>query len=461
MTTKPLAIALGALLGLCACDLDIGDLNAPGLEPLEAAPTAVGINTAAVGLQIGTRAGKAPTVGLVNQLGILGREAYCFDPADNRFVTELIQGSLNRSSPFGGGAAFWLSPYANIRLANIILNGLDKVKEFSAEDKAGLKGFAYTIQALDLLTVIVARDDIGAIIDTNKPLGAPLAPFVKGAEVYAEIARLLDLAVTELNAAGKAFSFRLSPGFAGFSDPAGFLKVNRAIRARVAVYQKDYATALTALAASFIDDTAAPKFQTGAFHTYSTNPGDAVNTLINVNILAHPALETDAQLQADMTPDARYVAKITKLMSPVGTGSDTEIKSALKFKIYPLNTTPITLIRNEELVLLKAEALWFTGDKAGSMAALNLVRTVSGKLPPLAEPADATAFTDALLYERRYSLMFEGGHRWIDLKRFGRQLPLDVATHTRNVRYPIPTAECDARPGEPACNINSSDPIAQ
>jgi hypothetical protein len=34
-------------------------------------------------------------------------------------------------------------------------------------------------------------------------------------------------------------------------------------------------------------------------------------------------------------------------------------------------------------------------------------------------------------------------------------LPLDMPDHVRNVRYPIPTAECDARPSEPACALGS------
>jgi len=34
-------------------------------------------------------------------------------------------------------------------------------------------------------------------------------------------------------------------------------------------------------------------------------------------------------------------------------------------------------------------------------------------------------------------------------------LPLDKTDHVRNIRYPIPQAECDARPGEPACALSS------
>jgi hypothetical protein len=132
------------------------------------------------------------------------------------------------------------------------------------------------------------------------------------------------------------------------------------------------------------------------------------------------------------------------------------------------NATSIPMIRNEDLILLKAEALWFTDNKVGAMDALNLVRTKSGGLTALAQPDSDEAFIDALLLERRYSLMFEGGHRWIDLRRFHRDLPLDKAVddpdsdpkgekkHVANVRFPIPLPECDARPNEPACAITSS-----
>ena len=47
----------------------------------------------------------------------------------------------------------------------------------------------------------------------------------------------------------------------------------------------------------------------------------------------------------------------------------------------------------------------------------------------------------------RYSLLFEGGHRWIDLRRYGRldELPLDLPSHQVNAIYPIPVDETAAR----------------
>jgi hypothetical protein len=124
--------------------------------------------------------------------------------------------------------------------------------------------------------------------------------------------------------------------------------------------------------------------------------------------------------------------------------------------MYPDPGSPVPLIRNEELILLEAEAKYFSGDVAGALTALNVVRVTSGGLAPLTGTPDAATFTDELLYERRYSLLFEGGHRWIDLRRFERPLPLDMPTHVQNVRYPFPQAECNARPNEPKCMLGST-----
>ena len=84
------------------------------------------------------------------------------------------------------------------------------------------------------------------------------------------------------------------------------------------------------------------------------------------------------------------------------------IAGTLKFKVFftagkadPAHQIPI--IRNEELVLLDAEAQWFAGSKAQAVTDLNQVRTNAGKLAPttvtIASPD--TAFVTQLLYNRR------------------------------------------------------------
>jgi starch-binding outer membrane protein, SusD/RagB family len=450
MRNTSIFVLVATLAATSACDLDVPDLNNPGIDELSENPTASGVSAACTGLLIGTRRNHAAANGYVAQLGILGREAYNFDQADPRFIGELLQGSLNAGSPFGGN--FWALPYSNIRLANTVLTAVDKVAEFSAADKAGIKGFTKTIKALDLLEVINTRDDIGAVIDTDKPITELGAIATKDA-VFAEIARLLDEGAMDLSAAGDEFVFSLSSGFDGFDDPMGFRTFNRALRARVAAYQKSYAVVLSALAESFIDDmvTTVAELDVGVYYSYSTGAGDTTNALINPNIFAHPSLATDAM---GTVKDLRFTRKVKMAEKP---GSAQGLTSDLVFTLYSSPGSPVPLIRNEELLLLRAEAKFFTSDVTGAVADLNLVRTVSGGLPALSGGAPTEAeFVTALLYEREFSLLFEG-HRWIDVRRFGKldTLPLDKADHTRNRRYPIPLAECNARPGEPQCALDS------
>ncbi|HSK01799.1 MAG TPA: RagB/SusD family nutrient uptake outer membrane protein [Kofleriaceae bacterium] len=441
-----------SLLPVTGCELDVPDLNNPSIDELEKNPTRSSVTAAATGLLIGNRRNRAQANGYIAQLGILGREAYNFDQADPRFIGELLKGPLQQGSPFGGN--FWAGPYANIRLANIVQRAVEQVAEFSREEVAAIRGFSRTIEATDLLEVAVTRDTIGGVIDTDRALGGGLGAIVGKEAMLTEIAKLLDDGAADLGMGGAAFPFEMSRGYAGFDDPMGFLQFNRAIRARVAAYMKDYPTVLTALGESFIDATvtAVDELQVGVFHSYSTASGDAVNNLINPNLFAHPSFRDDA-MESGGTPDARLTRKTRTTPTP---GNAQGLTSNLKYTIYGNNQAPVPIIRNEELLLLRAEARYFTGDAVGATADLNLVRTVSGGLPGIAQPADQDMFIDALLYERRYSLAFEG-HRWIDVRRFDRvmTLPLDMPDHVRNLRYPIPTAECDARPGEPACLLGS------
>ncbi len=234
MTMRKTITTLVLCAAVAGCNLDIGDLNNPSIDELQDHPTAPLVESAATGLLIGNRGNMAAANGYVVQLGILGREAYNFDQADPRYITELLQGPLSAGSPFGGN--FWLLPYTNIRLSNVVLGAVDKVAELTAEDRAAIKGFAKTMQALDLLEVIVTHDTNGGVIDTDKPLDGPLGAIVDKPAVYAKIASLLDDATVDLDAAGATFPFALSSGFTGFDTPATFRTFNRAIRARVAIY---------------------------------------------------------------------------------------------------------------------------------------------------------------------------------------------------------------------------------
>ncbi len=437
--------AIATLLFVSACkDLIVPDYNNTSIDDLTSSPTPTKITQAAQGLLVGTRVGIGEQNGYVSLLGILGRESYNFDPADPRFITEMLIGPLDGGSPAFGGNLF-AAPYRNIRNANLLLGAVDKVVGLSASQKSAVQGFAKTIQALDFLNVINTRDDLGAPLDVNiGPTDNP-APIVSKAAIFTAISTLLDDGLTALNAGGTAFPFALSPGFSSFATPAEFTKFNRALKARVEAYRGNYGAVLTALSGSFLD-TNAP-ITLGAYHSYSTGSGDTPNALFDPTgraILAHPSIVTDAEKKPDGTLDARALAKVTKLPD-VHTVQG--ISTDLVFTIYNSNTAPIPIIRNEELILLRAEARYFTGDVGGALTDINLIRTTSGGLAPRGPFTSSADFVTELLKQRRYSLLFEGGHRWIDTRRFGllSTLPKALPTHNIFSRFPFPEAECLAR----------------
>jgi starch-binding outer membrane protein, SusD/RagB family len=286
-------------------------------------------------------------------------------------------------------------------------------------------------------------------------------PIVSKGEVLDHIVALLDEAEAHLQAAGAAFPFRLSSGFAnhGFDTPVDFVRFNRALKARVQVYQEDWPGALASLAASFQDDDPGQGLggqAAGVYHAYGTGPGDRTNGLFGRRdvLPAHPSLEADLQ-----AGDERLARKTEVLESPVGDpGGTFGLSSDRLFRNYPSLGAPIPIIRNEELLLLRAEANLRGGVNAElARQDINLVRTVSGGLPPISALdwglMSAEQRIDELLYNRRYSLLFEG-HRWIDMRRYDRleDLPVDHPTFKRFAAFPIPATECVGRsPTPPGC----------
>jgi len=466
------SIALPAMLGvllLGACnDLTVGDLNAPGVDQTVNNPTREGVLTLATGLQIGARFGVGQQNGYVATLGVLGEEIYNFDPADPRFITELVYGPLDGGSPAFGGNLFG-QLYTNIRTANILLQAMGNLSNtppggMSPAEKEATLGYAQTMAAYDFLRALNTRYDNGipippidAVID---PTGPPAAIADSGA-AFTHIVNLLDSGATHLTNVGDApFPFQMSAGFAGFDRTLTFLKFNRALKARVSVYRNQWNDALTALSASFLD-TSAP-LTLGVYHTFTTAPGDSTNNLFDPQaraLVAHPSLETGAQLQVDgVTPDARFVAK-TAVLSPAH--SSTGLSSDRSVNVYHSPSDPVPLIRNEELILLRAEANIGLGNLAAALTDINLIRQNSGNLPPYAGAVTQPALLAELLYNKRYSLLLEGGHSWIDLRHYGLLAnptlsPLLVressASGTRHffVRFPFPTNECLSRNPAPA-----------
>lgn len=454
------AIGVVGLLGLLGCEgLQSPNVNSSDLNDLVENPTRTKIANAMTGVLAGNRNYMAGGFDYVMMTGVLGRNAYRLDIAEPRTITEWLEGSLNPASERGGGN-IWARPYENVRLSEIVLSAVDAVPttELSEGEKDAARGLVKTSRALDLLIIVNTRDEncdgqIGCPIDVRDDAGE-LAEAVPKRAVFDEIMRLLNEAASDLESAsssGAGFITTLPPGYESFPTPAAYLEFNRALAGRVLTYMgrefdsSFWNQALTALDASFLDPSRSMDF--GAFYDYAAATGDQENQLFepgqNPNSRAHPSVATDVELKPGGAPDDRFERKIRDIdfRQLRGLGSD------IGFEIYDSPSAPVPIVRNEELFLLRAEANIGLGNLEAARQDLNFVRDVSGGLPPVEPFASQEEALDQLLYEKRYSLLFEGGHRWIDLRRWDRldELPLDQPGHVLNAAFPVPTSEQLAR----------------
>jgi starch-binding outer membrane protein, SusD/RagB family len=447
-TIKLTRIALAlVIVGAGACNYDIANPNSPSV--IGENPSAAQVGAAARGILIATRQNVADWA---LDGAIYGREAYRMDAADPRFVQEMLQGPLDPGSRAFGGD-HWLEPYSAIRSANDLLAVIGTASSLTPEQQNAVSGFTHTLQAYNFSIILSSHTQDQIPIDVGRDAGAPPAPFVTNAAAWDHVISLLDGAATELQ--GAAFPFPLPPGFAGFDSTATFLQFNRALRARVAVYRGDYTGALTYLSQSFLN--LAGPLDRGVYMDFGTGAGDVANALaINSQTgenFGHPSLETQAQLQADgVSLDRRYLTKLVKRPSR-SAGVPTLISSDLGWVRYPSPNTPIPLIKNEELILLRAEANIGLNNVAAAVPDIDLVRATSGGLPGYSGAVDQPSLLAELLYNKRYSLMFEGGHSWIDYRRYALTSALQVAPFERAgpppdvifATLPIPTAELQPR----------------
>ena len=400
---------LPLFLFAAACeDLDFPDPNSPSTASAT-------VQSLVTGAEAGMRASLSNYLIGVSSVG---REAYHFEPADPRYTGELIHGPLDP----GGFVVYssWNSRYRVIKNSRFLLE--------KTADK-GVEGIAKTVEAYQLLLALNMQNNNGVKIAPYNGLDSD--PATKD-NSFKEIAKLLDEAASALDAAGSAFTFKLSSGFSGFDTPSTFKQFNRALRGRVAVYMGEYDVALTALSQSFMDP--AGSMDKGVYHVFGSGQGDNANGMYEnpnasfVRTMAHMSFKTDAE-----AGDPRYKSKVVE--RPDTTTYD-GLKSNLAVTVWSGAYDPIAIIRNEELVLLKAEAN--IGKGGDGLTEINIVRAAH-KLD-----AATTGGIDQLLHEKRYSLFMEG-HRWVDMRRYGKTaaLPNDRSDRGDQVfdSFPLPEAE--------------------
>jgi len=365
----------------------------------------------------------------IDVVSVVGRESYRFSEKEAAYTSDLLGGgtSVLKSNAFYIVRP-WESRYWVARRAGELQEEASAAAAIPESEKKGFIAFARTTMAYQLLLNLNLSDTNG-LRDDVSGAGQP----IEGKnEALAHIAKLLDDAKADLSTA--SFSFSLSSGFAGFTTPADFLKFNRALAARVAAYRQLWPEALASLNESFFNLNGDPS--AGAYHRFSDAPGDLRNRLfvpqnsIGELRIAHPSFATDA------TPGDERMA--TKATLRTTAASQAGLAGNRDLWRYTSAAAPIPIIRNEELLLLYAEAQVHVSRFPDAVVAINRIR-LTHNVPTYAGASTESALFNEILKQRRYSLFFEG-HRWVDLRRYARlnELPIDRPGDDVWPAFPMP-----------------------
>ena len=428
----PLVFICALILALPACEIDEQfDPNGPIVSSVRENASETELNLLVTGIEAGMRSGYTS---YVTASGTIARELYIFD-ADPRNTSDL----LGKGETVLDANTFYLtgpftSRYQVIKNVNILLSALDNTDVVSEAEKQGYRGFANTIKAYMLSQILDMLGTNGVRVDVADPEN--LGPYLNQEEGFTSILNLLDEANEQLG--GSSFVFLLSDGFAGFNTPESFSQFNRAIAARVSTHAGRYAEALAYAEDSFLELEG--ELSTGPQHIFSTNPGDLLNPIYRPpgqsgdQIIVHP------RIIADTTAGDERFSKFRLRDDPTGKdGLNGQYESAL----YPTATSPIDIIRNEELVLIYAEANINQGNLEEAVDALNIIREAAG-IGEYEGEVTEDALIDEMLYQRQYSLWGEGHLMW-DLRRYGRlnetYLPIDREGDDIFTQFPIPLSE--------------------
>ncbi len=434
-----LAWTCSILVMVYSCTIDeVQDPNGPSVSSVQQNASKGQLNELVVGIESTIRDGLGVEV---TASGTMARELYLFD-ADPRNTGDLLgKDGIGLDNNSFYSTQQWNGHYRATKNANLLIEAASNTEFVTDTESNGYIGFAKTMQAYELIQILKSYDR--ARLDVADPDN--LGPILDFNDALSQIRALLDEAQGNLSSAGDSFAFPLSSGFSGFDTPATFTQFNRAVAAMAAVYASDGTSALTALTGSYFDISGA--LDLGPDHIFGLGGGDQANPVFrvpstpeNINngdqIIVHDSWINEAE-----TGDTRVDTKAAPRLPLLDPSSQDGLTGTHETRLYATNVSPIEILRNEELILLYAEASILANNLQDAEDALNTIRS-SASLPNYAGAQTADALTTELLNQRRYSLWSEN-HRMFDLRRYGLSstLPIDRPGDQIYNVLPIPLSE--------------------
>lgn len=442
------------LSAFTACELvevdEVTDPNRPSSEAVLNNASRGDLQFLATGLESASRFYNNARADWTTLVGDFGREIYYFNSSDPNFITAWLQlpGAVRaeENPNFFVDASAYEVPYTAVRQADLLIEAANNTESVNEQERNGLLGFAKTFKAFQLLVPLNTQYQNGIIVELNVTNPLEIGPFLSYEEALAAIRAILDEGAQNLSN-GNFNALELTDGFDGFNTAETMLQVNRAIAARAALYAEDWQGVLDALDDSFIElSEGASVLNMGPEFTFAGGsdfinpyffPPDASSANL---IVVHPSMLEDAE-DGDLRVENKFSERTTPATDPELSGVEANFQDGR----FTSSTEPYPIIRNEELILMRAEALAQRNqgtDLIDAVDAINIVRN-TWDLPDFLS-ASQSEIIDQVLFERRYSLWMEG-HRWIDARRYDRldEIPTGLDGGRVPTQIARPQAELD------------------
>ncbi len=344
----------------------------------------------------------------------------------------------------GGIDPMWTAIYNGINRVNLLIQKVPDIDDIDPLLANEILGQAYALRALHYFNLVRAWGDVPLVLVPPASLEeAAQVARDPVAQVYSQIEADLSQAQTLIGGMGNDERTFVTPGFLD------------ALRARAALYQGDWAGAISAARQLEIsgDYALAPTF--GQLFTPNGDPTteDIFRVLFSDteqnNLGFYYQYGGRFEIGARQEIYDLYAAGDVRHEVSFGRTDEGGIEVS-KFPTT-IGTEDLHVIRYADILLIMAEAL-AQQDGAANLAEavgyLNDVRTRS-ELPPYGYGTDLTTkmeILDAIHLERRLELAFEGEY-WFDLVRTGRAAEaIGSNFEPHKGLWPIPVTEMDVAP---------------
>lgn len=342
----------------------------------------------------------------------------------------------------------WSSAYNIIYLSNSILEGINNSTNLSDKTKNILEGKALFIRAFTYFYLIQIYGDVPLILSTDYRLNS--VPKRNSHE------NIMQIIIADLNT-----SLILLEDVTEYKNNERF-HINKyvvaAFTARVSLYNRDWAIA-ESLSTQVINKVNLYEILDDPNLVFLMNSKEAIWQISPVVAGIGFSYTWEGYVYRGNNSSAIKLSKNfieswgsgdKRLACWIGLNEDSNFYHPLKYKDANSrnNITEYSMVlRLAEQYLIRSESRVMQGDIKGAISDLEVIRTRAGLNPTkdVFPEIGQKEILDILLKERKKELFSEWGHRWFDLKRFGKAgsvlQPLKPNWESTDVYYPIPEAE--------------------